>query len=102
LSTLRGELDNGTLGDVYRIRNPRNCVIFRVREAASGADVIDSSGNPEADAVWTFIKTNTRTATPRRVCLLERARDDHASQQPYGNALAAGAEKDGRPQDHRG
>lgn len=91
LHKLRGGLEHGELGDVYRVRDAEE-VVFKVRAAVPAREVADTSGNGKIDAVWGFIKSKHADSNFLGAFVCKNvAGTSTPSQHSYGNAVDAGA-----------
>jgi hypothetical protein len=91
LHNLRAELEHGSVGDVYRVRDAKE-VVFRAREAVPAREVVDTSGNAKIDAVWGFIKGKHADCNFLGAFVCKHVIGTSTpSQHSYGNAVDAGA-----------
>jgi hypothetical protein len=91
IRNLRDELEQGTVGDVYRVRD-KQMVVFKVRESMPAVEIEDTSGNGKIDAVWTFIKSKHAEGRFMGAFVCKNIVGSNTpSQHSYGNAVDAGA-----------
>jgi hypothetical protein len=90
LKKLRHRLTVGDIGPVYRVRNDRSRVVFKVRETKPAIDIVDTNGNDKADLFWSTIKAEFGGYSPRfagaYVCK-QVSGSSTLSQHSYGNAV---------------